>query len=462
MVHLLNTRLKKNLLSAFTLMSAVVSSQAFATNGYFTHGVTIAEKSMGGAGAAMPTSSLSVDINPASLVDVGDNLDLLVTLFSPKREYSVTGAPSAPAGTTCGASCPFSIGDGSQSIESGRNYFILPTIGYSKKINDKSAWGIAMIARGGMNTEWSGGNATLAPAGTTVELPGTYGDGTASSDLKQLYIKGSYSYSVNNTLDIGAALMYIYQGLEITGLGNFAGYSSSPQNISDNGVDYSSGIGIKVGALLNITDNFHLGFSYQPKVDMSEFSEYSGLLAEGGDFDFPENYVLGLSWNIKNNHNFVFDIQQINYSDIASLGNGISPLTTGQCAPGPSGGTGLGCLGASNGAGFGWEDMTIYKFGYQIPSGENLLRFGYSYTDQPIPESETLFNILAPAVIEQHFTAGYSMKSADNKGWEFSFTYALGEAVKGRNPFDSGPDGVSGQEIELDMDQWEFSAGYSF
>ncbi len=456
MVHLFNTRFRKTVLSASALLSAVFSSYAFSTNGYFTHGVTIAEKGMGGAGVAMPTSSLSVDINPASLVEVGDNLDLLVTFFSPKREYNATGAPSAPAGATCGASCPFSIGDGSQSIESGRNYFLSPTIGYSKKINDKSAWGVAMIARGGMNTEWSGGTATLGPAGTAVELPGTYGSGTASSDLKQLYLKGSYSYSVNDTLDVGAALMYIYQGLEITGLDNFAGFSSNPQKITDNGVDYSSGIGIKVGALVNITDNFHLGFSYQPKVDMSEFSEYSGLLAEGGDFDFPENYVLGLSWDIKENHNFVFDIQQINYSDIASLGNGIAPLTNGQCVPGPTGGTGSGCLGANGGAGFGWEDMTIYKFGYQLPVGENTLRLGYSFTDQPIPESEVLFNILAPAVIEQHITAGYSMKTSGNKGWEFSFTYALGETVKGQNTFDPG------QEIELDMDQWEFSAGYSF
>ncbi len=456
MVHLLNTRLKKIVLSSLTVISAVFSTSAFSTNGYFTHGVTIAEKSMGGAGAAMPTSSLSVDINPASLVDVGNNLDLQITLFSPNREYSATGAPSAPAGAPCGANCPFSIGNGDQSIESGRNYFILPTIGYSRKIDDKSAWGVAMIARGGMNTEWSGGSATLGPAGTAVELPGTYGDGTASSDLKQLYLKGSYSYSFNDTLDVGAALMYIYQGLEITGLGNFAGFSSNPQKISDNGVDYSSGIGIKVGALLNITDSFHLGFSYQPKVDMSEFDDYSGLLAEGGDFDFPENYVLGLSWEIKDNHNFVFDIQQINYSGIKALGNGISPLTNGQCAPGPTGGAGSGCLGANNGAGFGWEDMTIYKFGYQLPVGENLLRLGYSFTDQPIPETEVLFNILAPAVIEQHITAGYSMKTSENKGWEFSFTYALGEAVKGTNTFDPG------QEIELDMDQWEFSAGYSF
>ena len=43
------------------------------------------------------------------------------------------------------------------------------------------------------------------------------------------------------------------------------------------------------------------------------------------------------------------------------------------------------CLGGDNGAGFGWDDMTVYKAGHEVEGGEDWTwRFGYSYGKQPI------------------------------------------------------------------------------
>ena len=46
--------------------------------------------------------------------------------------------------------------------------------------------------------------------------------------------------------------------------------------------------------------------------------------------------------------------------------------------------------------------MTIFKFGimYKLPEMWTLYG-GYSYGQQPIPEAEVLFNILAPGTVEQ-------------------------------------------------------------
>ena len=76
---------------------------------------------------------------------------------------------------------------------------------------------------------------------------------------------------------------------------------------------------------------------------------------------------------------------------------------------------------------------------------------GYSNGDQPIPDSEVLFNILAPAVIEEHFTAGFSKALDSASAVHFAAMYAPSNTVSGRNTFDPN------QVIELEMDQYELT-----
>jgi len=113
-------------------------------------------------------------------------------------------------------------------------------------------------------------------------------------------------------------------------------------------------------------------------------------------------------------------------------------------------------LGDENGAGFGWEDMMIFKVGAEYRKIENWeLRVGFSYGKQPIQESEVMFNIIAPAVNESHVSIGFTRMLGD-KALNFAITHALENSVKGPNPFDEN------QQIELSMNQWEFEIGFNF
>jgi long-chain fatty acid transport protein len=103
--------------------------------------------------------------------------------------------------------------------------------------------------------------------------------------------------------------------------------------------------------------------------------------------------------------------------------------------------------------------MTTVKFGLQV-AGQRAgvtWRGGYSYGNQPIPESEVLFNILAPGVMEQHATFGLSKEIAPGKSLGFSVMHAFRKQVSGPNPLEAP--GL--QRIELQMKQWEFEVGYS-
>ena len=189
---------------------------------------------------------------------------------------------------------------------------------------------------------------------------------------------------------------------------------------------------------------------------MSEFDDYSDLFAEAGGFDIPASTMLGLSFKGTNDVRVNLDIEHTEFSDVASVGNPMANIAG--CPTAGLGGTDLeSCLGGKNGAGFGWEDMTTFKLGVEwTHSDARVWRFGYSYGEQPIQSADVLFNILAPGVMEQHFTLGLSQRTSNGGTWNFSLMYAPTNTVKGVNMFDPT------QTIELEMNQFEFEVSYSF
>lgn len=450
------TKPAKLLLAILSVSALLLSTQSWATNGYFSHGTSVAEKGMAGAGVAYSQDALAASNNPAGMVWQGERYDIGAALFSPMRSYTSTGTPSAPVGTPCGLNCPFSIGTGNQSIDSENELFLIPQFGYNWEINSDRSIGISVFGNGGMNTEYKGGSALLGPSGTTIELPGTYGSGTAGVNLSQLFFATTYAAKISETASWGISGLVVYQEFKADGLGNFAGFSLDPANLSNKGDDSSSGVGLRIGFQAELAPGIKFGAAFQPEIDMSEFDSYAGLFAEQGDFNIPSNLTVGIAWEISNDRTFVVDIQQIKYGDVASIANPISPLTDGSCIPGPAGGTGAGCLGGANGAGFGWEDMTVVKLGYEWSTDDTWTwRLGYSFGDQPIPESEVTFNIIAPGVMEDHLTFGFTRALDSNSDFNFAFMYAPSASVSGTNTFDPA------QTIELEMDQYELAASYS-
>jgi long-chain fatty acid transport protein len=424
---------------------------ASATNGYFTHGVSTAEKGLAGAGVAYSQDTLAAANNPAGMVWQGASYDIGAAVFGPMRSYSSKGGPSAPAGSPCGP-CPFSIGDGDQSIDSDNEAFLIPQFGYNWALSEERTIGISVYGNGGMNTEYEDGVAILGPhpvTGTNFEAPGTFGDGTAGVDLAQLFLSTTYSAKAGANTSWGVSAIIAYQRFEAKGLSNFAPFSTDPGNLSNNDHDTSAGIGVRLGLQHEISSGIRIGAAYQPKIDMSEFDDYSGLFADEGDFDIPSNFTIGMTFDIGANGMLFVDYQQINYEDVDAVSNSIDNLDA--CGMGDVDS----CLGGSDGAGFGWEDMQIVKLGYQWVTGKNTWRVGYSTTDQPIPDEEVVFNILAPGVVEEHFTFGFTRELDNKSAINFAAMYAPNVSVKGDNKFDPA------QEIEIEMDQYELAFSYN-
>ena len=438
----------KNLLlgsAAVLAVGALTANDANATNGYFAHGYSIKNKALAGAGVALPLDSLAASMNPAGMTEVGTRLDLAFSLFSPSRSYGVKGNPTNPGDVpTCdpvtGQGCPFGLMPG--TVDSDSEYFVIPSFGYNYMLTDHSAIGISVYGNGGMNTDYDTNTFNVNPG-----LP-SFGEDPTGVDLIQLFIAPTYAHKFKGKHSFGITPIIAVQFFEAQGLQIFgeAGFSQDPANVSNNGHDSSYGFGARIGYLGQLTDKFSIGASYQSEIDMDEFDDYAGLYAEQGDFDIPQNFTVGFAFKPIPAVSLAFDWQRIYYSDVDAIANPMLPNL--MQAP----------LGANNGAGFGWDDMDIFKLGLEWERTEQwTYRFGWSYSDaQPIPDSEVMFNILAPAVMEQHATFGFTRTFDSKNELNFAFMYAFNEEVSGPNPLDPA------QTIEIEMDQWELSLGYSW
>ena len=66
------------------------------------------------------------------------------------------------------------------------------------------------------------------------------------------------------------------------------------------------------------------------------------------------------------------------------------------------------CLGGTNSAGFGWQNLTAIKVGVQWSATPAwIFRAGFNHADTVVRHDELLTNIVAPgAIIENIVTAG--------------------------------------------------------
>ncbi len=401
----------------------------FATNGYFGHGYSVKSKGLAGASSALPLDSLDAAVNPANMVFVGKRYDLGISLFSPRRSYTVEGAPNPPPA--------FGLVPG--SVDSDSNYFLIPSFGANFMLNSKSSVGVSVYGNGGMNSDYP----------ESAGMGGTFYAGQTGVDLSQLFVSGTYARKfAGGKASWGISAIVAYQQFEAKGVGSFAQFSSAPDSLSNNGKDSSTGFGGKFGLSGEVAKGLRLAASYQTKINMSEFDKYKGLFAEQGDFDIPATWTIGLAFNTTPKSTLTFDVQQIMYSDIKAIANPLLPNIQ----------TAL--LGNDNGAGFGWEDMTIYKIGYQWATSELWTwRVGLSTGSAPIPDSEVLFNILAPATVENHVTFGFTRAVGKDMEFDISAMYAPNAEISGPNPLNGTP-----QKITLEMSQFElgFNWGWKF
>jgi long-chain fatty acid transport protein len=401
---------------AALLAITAVSGSAFATNGYFAHGYGMKAKGMAGAATATASDAMGGANNPASMVFAGDRLDVGIDWFSPKRGASRSG------------------GGASFDEASSSNNFLVPEFGYNMMLGEKMSLGITVYGNGGMNTDYASGTSVAANqcgAGAPASNP-LCGSGKLGVNLEQLIVAPTFAYKLNANHSIGVSPLFVYQRFSENGLQAFAGLSSDPAKLFNQGHDSATGWGIRLGWQGKVTDSVTLGAAYSPEINMSKFKRYAGLLAEQGDFDIPANWNLGVAFKATPAVTIALDYQHIQYAGVKSVANSaIASFPAARTAGSPF------QLGNSEGLGFGWGNVDVVKLGVEYKYNDKLtLRAGFNKGSNPVKSGEQTFNILAPGVVTDHYTLGMTYGVTKDSELTVAYMHAKENSVSGgTNPY---------------------------
>ena len=451
-------QLSKKLLATAMLAGLIAPSIAQATNGYFLMGFGTKSRSMGGVGVAEGMDGFAAAYNPATMADIGTRFDMSADIFWAPNV--VTHSDGTLSETTIVEESNFEDTGFSKS-----GIFLLPGMGGAYQYNEEITFGFAFIGAG-MGTQYN----QALPAGNSsyfFNFNGLGGDDKVGIKLMQVQIPLSIAYKMNKQHTVGASFVIGAQIFEAWGLKAFTelDFGISQENLSNMGTDTSYGAGIRLGwqgKFLN--EDLIVGVNYSSRVYMTEFKDYSSLFAEQGDFDIPENYALGIAYKPTDDLALKFDVQQINFSDVASVGNPgpfsgnrteFNPLCPGQDTPECK-------LGGDKGMGFGWSNQTVYKLGVEYDFDSKLtVRGGLNYGAVTISPDNILFNMLAPATIEKHATVGATYDFSESIELSASYVHAFENTVEGQSLFQpegSNPDVIT-NNVALSMKQRSIGFG---
>jgi len=440
------------------LAAAALPLAAAATDGYFAHGYGMKARGMGGVSTAVAQDAFGGANNPATMAFAGNQWAIGLDWFSPHRSAERTNSP------------PFA--NLNSSVDSDSTSFFIPEFGLNYMLRPDLALGLTVYGNGGMNTDYPSGQINT-PSGTgTCNFFQTRGAGVPQSsynllcgngslgvDLSQLVVAPTLAWKFLERHSIGIAPLFAYQRFKAEGLQAFQGLSNSPNNVTNNGYNSSTGWGVRVGYYGNLTDQIQVGASYSSKISMDNFNKYQGLFAQSGGFDIPSNWSLGVAFKPTPSWLLALDYERINYSDVDSVHNPSNLIL--QCPPPASNSSN--CLGGSSGAGFGWQSVNVWRLGVQYAIDPRwTVRAGYNYTQNPIRPSDVTFNILAPGVVQNHLTLGATWTWDKQNEITGAFMYAFQNSVTGASLFNSFfPPGTANMQETIKMYEYSFGLQYA-
>ncbi|WP_069263978.1 OmpP1/FadL family transporter [Paraburkholderia nodosa] len=408
---------------ALIVMTVAAPSFAWATNGYFSNGYGVASQGMAGVGIGLPQDALAAAANPAGIAFVGNRFDGDVSLFMPKRGAEVTGNGYGVDGSYSG---------------NNRSIFALPEFGVTYQFLPNAYAGLALYANGGLDTGYA--HNPFQSFGAT---------GSAGVDLEQVFLSPTIAYKLFDRHAFGIGLNIAYQRFTASGLQPFTSLSAAPGNVTNQGADSTVGVGVHLGYTGQITPTVTLGVTWASKI-RGRFDNYKGLFANGGSFDIPENYGIGLSWKVTPSWTVAADFQRILYGNVNSIANPLANLFAGNA------------LGSSDGPGFGWRNTNVIKIGTSYAATSHLtLRAGYSHSSQPVASTETFLNILAPGVVQDQATVGATWTTDAKTSFGFFYGHGFKKTVNGT---DSIPAAFGGgnANVHLSEDVVGLSVGKQF
>lgn len=410
------------------LAACALPGQALATNGMNMEGYGPVAQGMGGASMAYDNGTAAMMNNPATLALMpdGHRLDLALGFLGPDVSANMGG----------------------MAARSSADAFGGPAFGWSRR-HERVTFGVGVYGQGGMGTEYGGDSFMSMGSGLTTR-----------SELAVGRLLFPLAYDVSPDLTIGGTFDYVWAGLDLQmamrmdqmmpmmapGGGNFGSISGSLAgalggmglsagdvgyfNFSNNnpysGRAHATGYAGKLGFVYKLKPSLTLGGTYHSQTSIDDLEadgaelrlvrpETGTLASMTGkvlvrNFNWPETYGLGLSYQANDALMLVADYKRINWSKTMKD----FKMTFVDAASG---------LSMDMNLYQNWEDQDVWMLGFSYQAGKAwTLRAGVNLADNPVPDY--YMHPLFPAIIKNHVTAGFGYRFSKASSIDFAYAYA--------------------------------------
>ena len=388
---------------------------AHAQTGHVLNGVGPIDQGMSGAGMAAPQDALTaLHWNPAAIVTLpGHTFDLGIQLMMPTS----TITSSVQAGAFGPAFGPPVTMSGATDSDAGP--FPIPSIGVVlAPEGSKWAFGFSAYGVGGFGVDYAGSmtNPILSP-----QMPnGGMGFGAMKSAFMLLQVSPTVAYRFNDKVSFGFSPTWNMANLELSVFPATApqfidafGTPTVPQDdlplYPDAPATWALGWGFQAGFHAVVNEDLSLGVSFKSRQSFNDF-KYEPETAGAPDYrfqmDFPMIVSGALAYTGVDDLLLALDVRYIDYANTPGFDE----------------------VGFDNQfavKGFGWDAVTVVAVGAQYMLAEGFpVRVGYAFNNSPISDEVAFFNAPAPALVEQHISAGFSYLINDKINVSLAGQYA--------------------------------------
>lgn len=428
----------KTRILALTLAAlAAVPTAALATNGMYLVGYGPETVARGGANLAIADRTLALNFNPAGIAQLqGNHLSASLSVLAPSLTFGNMVNDTTDAETA---------------------YFPLPAVAYVRAGNDTPwAWGIGLVAQGGMGAELRDLNTFFGTRDDTF------------SEVRYATITPTVAYSINEDMAVGATLNVGWADAAFKFFPHTSFFNTQDPANSFFGVDLDKAAGglqtsARVGWWWRPRPRFSVGAIYQTKTNstfdggemvvnfdahpfLGRRVRYTSTEIDG--FTFAAQAGVGVAFRPNDRWVLAVDVKRYFWDDA------IDTITVTARDPEVTGAPSEVVLPFV----FNWQDQWVLAIGGDYRWSDRLtLRAGYNYGENPVPD--VTLTPLFPATTEHHVTFGFGWL-AGNRLFELGVERAFNSDQTNNNldprvnPFGPG--------ARVEHQQWTVSLGVSW
>jgi len=393
-----------------------LASPARAQYGPVLTGAGPINRSMAGTAVATPIDAMGALFwNPAATTALpGSSLDFGLEFLAPHTQLAST----LPA-SSFGPGLPPTTLAGSSSGDNG--VFPLPSVGLVYRPDDSCvAFGLGLFAVAGFGVNYaaSGSNPILTP-----QPPNGLGLGGICSELQVMQIAPTVAVQLTDRLSIGVGPTVSLARLRLDPLliaapddANGNGFANYPVGGHHTRINW--GGGFQVGAFYDMQNGWNLGTSLKSpqwfeRFQFQSVNELGRPRADSINVELPLIASAGLGYTGFDRWIIGTDWRYIDFANAAGFGD-----------------QGYAATGAVRGIGF--RSIFAASVGAQYHLSDCLsLRGGYSFGQNPIPDSQSTFNVASPTIVEHTISMGASYQVTHALMLSFAYLHSFENSVSG-------------------------------